>query len=288
MTLMLIGAATIAPPTAAELRVVAATNDLGAIARAVGGDHMRIDVIARPDRNIHTLEIRPSAMRKTAKADFYLEVGMSLDIWSDGIVSGSRNRNLQVLDCSAAIAAPLEVPTGAVDASMGDVHPEGNPHYWLNPENGVLIAHFLGAEFGRADPERAAIYADNAGVFSEQIEQRMHRWEEALIGRRFIEYHRTWTYLADRFGMDIAAAVEPLPGIPPTARHLSALSTIINGTSIVGVVFDVYQDQSPLEFLERETGVRAIELPSSCSEPTPAAYIALFDQIAVALGSGAK
>jgi zinc/manganese transport system substrate-binding protein len=273
----------VAMPSEAALRVVAATTDLGAIARAVGGEEIRIDVVARPDRDPHTVEVRPSTMRMAATADIYLEVGLSLDLWSKDIVRGSRNRNLMVVDCAEAIE-PLEVPSGRVDASMGDVHPEGNPHYWLDPLNAGAVARLLAERFSIVDPEHAQMYRANAERFAGEIERRMPTWEEGLRGRTFIEYHRSWIYLARRFGMTIVAQVEPLPGIPPSARHLAELADTIRRENVSIVVRDFYHSDSPLAFLSRETGVRTAVMSSSCEEPTPESYLALFDHVVEVLG----
>lgn len=274
-----------APPVAAQspLRIVAATTDLGAIARAVGGEAVEIDVVARPDRDPHALEVRPSTMRMAARADLYLEVGLSLDLWSPEIVRGSRNRRLRIVDCSRAID-PLEVPVGKVDASQGDVHPEGNPHYWLDPQNGAAVARLLAEEFAAADPARGGLYRAGAERFAAEIERRMPRWRDRLEGASFIEYHRTWIYLADRFGLKIVGQVEPLPGIPPSARHLAALSDTIQSAGVGIVIRDLYHPGGAVEFLKRQTGVESAVLPSSCEEPTPEAYLALFDAAAERLG----
>ncbi len=269
---------------AAALRVVAATNDLGAIAQAVGGEFIKVDIIARPDRDPHTLEVRPSALRKTARADLYLSVGLSLDLWSTDIVRGSRNRDLVVVDCSDVIT-PLGVPAGAVDASMGDVHPEGNPHYWLDPQNGQLIAEHLATRFGSLDLEHSANYQENAKNFATEIETRLPEWDQKLRGRVFIEFHDSWIYLAKRFGVTIAGRVEPLPGIPTTARHLAGLTQLIVNDKVPIVVRDSFHDESPLDFLHRETGVEALVLASSCHEPTPESYLRHFDRIADVLGT---
>ncbi len=271
------------PGAARELRVVAATNDLGAIAEAVGSAHLTIDVVARPDRDPHALAVRPSTLRKTRRADCYLAVGMSLDAWSADIVRGSRNRHVRLIDCSEPID-PLEVPEAPVTPAMGDVHPEGNPHYWLDPVNGQRLAHFLAAEFGALDPEHAPDFQANAQSFADTLESRLAEWRRALAGRAIVEYHRSWIYLAERFDVQIVGQVEPLPGIPPTARQLAGLAEVIATERAAIVVREPYHPKAPVEFLERETGIQAAVLRSSCAEPTAAAYIAHFDEIALVLG----
>ncbi|MBZ0269240.1 metal ABC transporter substrate-binding protein [bacterium] len=279
-TMLLSATAYAGPP---GLKVLAATNDLAGIARAVGGELLEIDVVARPDRDLHTLEVRPSTMRKAAKADIYLEVGLSLDQWSLDIVRGSRNRHLDVVRCSDAIT-PEEVPQGRIDASMGDVHPEGNPHYWLDPENGVAVARFLAKEFAEADPAHAADYEAGAERFANEVESRMADWDQRLRGAVFVEYHKMWIYLAERFGMEIAGQVEPLPGIPPSAHDLADLAAAIRQRGHLPVVRDVYHDKSLVQFLVREAGARPVVLQASCPEPTSASYLSTFDLAAKLLG----
>ncbi len=268
---------------AKPLRVVAATNDVGAIARAVLGKDARIDVTARADRDPHALEVRPSSMAMAAKADFYLMVGLQLDAWSPEIVRGSRNRHLLTIDCAAPITV-LEVPTARVDRSMGDVHPLGNPHWWLDPANGAKVARFLAEKFGAARPSEAEEFRANAESFAAEISRRAPAWKERLAGRTFVEYHRSWIYFARAFDMQILGSVEPLPGIPPSAKHLSALGALIRETRVPVVVRDSYHAADPVEFLVRETGVQAAVLPSACKEPTPEAYLRHFDEAANVLG----
>jgi zinc/manganese transport system substrate-binding protein len=272
--------------TGAPLRILAATNDLGAIARAVCGPEAEIRAVARSDRDPHALEVRPSMMAMAAKSDVYLGVGLALDLWSEGIVQGSRNSKLVMVNCAEAIT-PLEIPVGKVDASMGDVHPSGNPHYWLDPENGILVARYLAKRFGAIDSKNGTRYATNAEAFAREIESRMPAWKQELQGVSFIEYHRTWVYAAHRFGMNIVDRVEPLPGIPPTAHHLAKLASTIREQRVGIVIRDLYHSGSALEFLKRETKVRTAVLPSSSDEPTPQAYYALFDRAASVLRGGA-
>jgi zinc/manganese transport system substrate-binding protein len=271
-----------APAHAGALRIVAATNDLAAIAHALAPE-AEIDVVARPDRDPHALEVSPGTMRLAARADVYLEVGLSLDPWSADVVRGSRNKDLVVVNCAEAVE-PLEVPVGRVDASQGDVHPEGNPHYWLDPSNGAKVARFLAERLSRADGAHAADYAARADAFAAEVERRMPAWRSRLEGNQFVEYHRTWAYLAARFGMEIAGRVEPLPGIPPSAKHLAELSGMIRDRKVTVVVRDVYHSPSPTEFLERETGIHAVVLGSTCEQPTAESYFALFDRVAGILG----
>lgn len=264
------------------LRVVAATNDLGAIADAIGGDRIHVEAVARPDRDLHSLEVRPSTMRLAARADVYLEVGMSLDLWSEGVIRGSRNRNLTVVDCAGFIE-PLEVPVTAPTAAEGDVHPEGNPHYWLDPVRVVAVGVGLADVFASLDPEHAAEYRSRAEALETRVEEGIPAWREQLDGAAFIETHRTWVYFAERFGVRVVAQVEPKPGIPPSARHLSDLADTIRRTGVRVVVREPYHPTGPIEFLARNTDARELVLASSCEEPTWASYEAHFGAVVAAL-----
>jgi zinc/manganese transport system substrate-binding protein len=171
---------------------------------------------------------------------------------------------------------------------MGDVHPYGNPHYWLDPENAVLIARDLAKHFTALDPAQGNAYQTNAEAFAKQIEERIPAWKERMQGLSFVEYHRTWIYAAKRFGLEIAGQVEPLPGIPPTAQHLASLSATIREKGIPVVIRDLFHPDGPVEFLQRETGARAAVVPASCAEPTPESYLLIFDRLASAVSGKSK
>ena len=281
LALVLLGSST----AHAKLRVVAATNDIGALAHAAGGEHIQLEVVARRDRDPHGVEVRPATLRKTAKAQVYLKVGLSLDLWSDAIIRGSRNKNLTIIDCSEAIT-PLEVLEGRVDASKGDVHPEGNPHYWLDPVNALDIVVMLAEKLSELEPEHADEFRRNAEEFAAEVNRLMPHWSEQLAGLTFVEYHRSWVYFASRFEAVILGSVEPLPGIPPPARHLIALSEQIRNSKAKIVVRDPYYSDAPVEFLERETGIVGVILPVTCPEPTQESYLNHMNTIVEVLGGG--
>src|SRR5262245_33932367 len=155
--------AVLAPGAAlAKLKVAASTTDLASIAASVGGDQVEAFSIARPNSDVHRVEVLPSYMVKVSKANLYLKVGLGLDQWADGIIDGSHNSKLTIVDCSKDVPV-LDKPAKA-DASMGDVHPFGNPHYWLDPRNGAIAARTIAEAFGKADPAHAADYTARAAA----------------------------------------------------------------------------------------------------------------------------
>jgi zinc/manganese transport system substrate-binding protein len=153
----------------AKVLVAASTNDLASIAASVGGDAIEVFAIARPSSDPHRIEALPSYMVKVSRAKVYLKVGLGLDQWADAIVDGSRNARIQMVDCSAGVRV-LEKPSGKVDASMGDVHPDGNPHYWMDPRNGGPVARNIAEALGKADPANAARFKAAAEAFAKDAD----------------------------------------------------------------------------------------------------------------------
>ncbi len=143
-------------PAFGTVRIVAALPDLGSIASYIGGDKVEVSSIAKANANPHSVEVFPSYMAKVSRAAVYLKCGLGLDQWSDAIIDGSRNGKIVVVDCSNSVPV-LEKPSH-VDASMGDVHPFGNPHYWLDPRNGIIAAQNIAEALKKADPANSALY----------------------------------------------------------------------------------------------------------------------------------
>lgn len=270
---------------AAPLKVAAAITDLGSIASYIGGDKVEVFSIARPDANPHSVEVLPSYMMKTGRAAVYLKVGLALDQWSDAIIDGARNNRLVTADCSAGIKT-LQKPAGKVDASMGDVHPDGNPHYWLDPANGAVIAANVLAALKKADPADAAYFEGNFARFKAALTARSAVWKAELAplaGSKVVTYHSSWIYFAAAFGMTVAGSVEPLPGIPPTARHLAALTETIKRDGITVLLQEPYFPDDGPKFLARQTGIKVYKLSPSCAGVAGDAYMRHFDELAAAL-----
>lgn len=259
----------------AALRVVASTNDLASIAASVGGDRVEVSAIARAGSDPHHVEVLPSYMVRVAKAQVYLKVGLGLDPWAGAVIDGSRNAKLVVADCSNGISV-LEKPTGKIDASMGDVHPDGNPHYWLDPRNGAIVARTIAAALTQLDPAHAAEFGTRADEFAQAADALHERGVEragALQNRRLVTYHRSWSYFAAAFGFEVVHTIEPIPGIPPTARHLQALVELIRARQVAVAVEEPYFSEEGVEFLQRETGIRLVRASGSCDKPEAGAYL---------------
>jgi ABC-type Zn uptake system ZnuABC Zn-binding protein ZnuA len=270
-----------------KIKVAASIPDLASIASSVGGDQVECFAIAKATADAHRVEVLPSYMVKVSKANVYLKGGLGLDQWSDAIIDGSRNDRLTVVDCSAGVSV-LEKPAGAVDASMGDVHPNGNPHYWLDPRNGGVIARTIAEALGRVDPAHAADYQSRAEQFAQQCDAAYaadRKIADAIPNRVVFTYHRSWPYFANAFGFEIAGQAEPVPGIPPTARHLADLVSIAKSRKIAVLIQEPYFSADAGKFLQREAGVQSVVMPLSCDSAEAGSYLAHIDAVLKALAA---
>ncbi|MBL0061059.1 MAG: zinc ABC transporter substrate-binding protein [bacterium] len=255
----------------AKITVGASLPDFASIASYVGGDNVEAFSIARSTSDPHSVEVLPTYMVRVARADIYLKVGLGLDQWADQIIEGARNSKLKIVDCSARVSV-LEKPTRKVDASMGDVHPDGNPHYWLDPANGVLIAETIADALVLVDPEHAEAYRANLERFRSETEQKMSSWKleaDKIANHSILTYHSSWSYFARAFEFNIAAKIEPVPGIPPSASHLALLVNTIRKDKVRVVIQEPYFSDDGANYLARETGVSVTKLSPSCADVSP-------------------
>ncbi|HKP97152.1 MAG TPA: metal ABC transporter substrate-binding protein [Fibrobacteria bacterium] len=282
---LLFSSALAAAPVAAKIKVAASLTDLASIASYVGGGEVEVFSIAKANSNPHFVEVLPSYMIKVSRVDVYLKAGLALDQWADAIIEGSRNNKLAVIDCSAGVEV-LEKPSGKVDASMGDVHPQGNPHYWLDPANGPLIAEHVREALSKADPAHAALFAANAKKFREESDRKIAAWNglmAPLKGSAVVTYHSSWVYFAKAYGLRIVGYVEPFPGIPPTAKHLQELVDRIKAGKAKVLIQEPYYGDSDPRFLERQTGIKVYRFTPSCVGTGAGDYFRHFDAMTEAL-----
>lgn len=285
ISIALLGALLLPGPAGAKVRVAASINDLASIANTVGGDQVEAFAIARPTSDVHRVEVLPSYMVKVSRAQMYLKVGLGLDQWADGIIDGSRNERLIIVDCSRNVPI-LEKPTGPVNASMGDVHPNGNPHYWLDPRNGAIVARTIAEALARVDPAHSADYLARADAFGKSAEAAWAQGKaiaDKIPGTAILTYHASWTYFANAFGLQIVGTVEPVPGIPPTAKHLAELVNVAKARKIAALLQEPYFSDDAGRFLKRETGLSVVVASPSCAQPTSGAYLSHFHDVLSAL-----
>src|SRR5438445_5044914 len=212
---------------AKKLTVVTATTDLAALAQEVGGDKISVESIAKGYQDPHFVEAKPSFLLKLRQADLLIVVGLQLEIgWLPPLINQSGNARIQVgaggyLDASQ-FAEILDIPQGQVTRAMGDVHPLGNPHYWLDPDNGRRVAKGIAGKLSEMDPGDSAYFQQREQDFEKRLSDAEKRWDAQMQpyhGRKVVSYHKSWPNFAKRFGLDVVGYVEPLPGIPPSPRH---------------------------------------------------------------------
>jgi zinc/manganese transport system substrate-binding protein len=265
---------------------VTTTEDLASIARDVGGDKVTVESIARGYQDPHFVEAKPSFILKLQKADLLIAVGRELEIgWLPPLVQQSRNRKVQpgadgYLDASVR-ARILDVPTGQITRAMGDVHPQGNPHYWLDPENGKLVAREIVDKLSQLRPNDRAFFEQRLADFSARVTDAEKRWAALMApykGTKVVTYHRSFPNFAERFGLDVIGYVEPRPGIPPTPQHTLDLMSEMKRQNVKIVLVEPYFDLKTPNAIGRDTGAQVLVMPPSVGGVKEAGdYIKLFD-----------
>jgi zinc/manganese transport system substrate-binding protein len=279
-------AASVAAPAAGKLNVMAATEDLAAIAREVGGDQINADSIARGYQDPHFVEPKPSFILKLQKADLLLVVGLQLEIgWLPPLITQSRNGKIQqgangYMDMSQYCQI-LEIPQGQVTRAMGDVHPLGNPHYWLDPDNGRRIAKALADKFTLMQPSGAAGFASRYADFDKRLTEAEKGWQAKMApyrSRKVITYHRSWPNFCERFGLDVVDYVEPKPGIPPTPNHTLDVINLMKREGVHLIMVEPYFDLRAPNKIAQDTGGQVVVLmPSVGGVKEITNYFQLFD-----------
>ena len=276
----------------AALKVVATTQDLAALAQAVGRDRVEVISLTPGTRDPHYAEAKPSMIRQVYQADLLLLVGAELEIgWLPPLLQAARNPRVLpgsagYLDLSGTVPL-LGVPGAPVTRAMGDVHAQGNPHYWLNPANGLRMAQAIATRLSALDGAHAMEYQTNLASFEQLLQARMTAWQAALAplkGKPVIAYHSSFLYLADAFGLVIADQVEPVPGIAPGVAHLQKLVARIKADQVRLLIMETYYERRSAGYLAEQTGIKVAVLPNSVgSTPEIATYFDLFDGIVAAL-----
>ena len=285
-----------------KLNVVTTTEDLASIAREVGGDHIAVDSIAKGYQDPHFVEAKPSFILKLQKADVLIVVGRELEIgWLPPLIQQSRNANVQIgaagyLDASAE-AKILEIPQGQITRAMGDVHPFGNPHYWLDPENGKIIGREIAAKLSQLRPNDKTYFEQRLADFTNRLTDAQKRWLAAMApykSLKVVTYHRSFPNFTERFGLEVMGYVEPRPGIPPSPSHTLDLMQEMKRQNVKIILVEPYFDLKTPNAIARDTNARVVVLAPSVGGVKDATdYFKLFDYdvttlVAAIKESGAK
>jgi zinc/manganese transport system substrate-binding protein len=281
----------------AALNVVTATQDLAAIAQEVGGDKIKVTALGKGYQDPHFVEAKPSFVLALNKADILVVVGRELEIgWLPPLITQSRNPKIQLgaegyVDPSVG-AKILELPQGQITRAMGDVHPLGNPHYWLDPENGRHIAKVILEKLTQLDRANAAYYTQREADFEKRLTEAEARWKAQMApykGLKVVTYHRSWPNFADAFGLDVIGYIEPKPGIPPTPQHTLDVINAMKAQNVKIIMVEPYFDLKTPNYIAQQTGGKVLVIPPSVGGiPAATDYFKLFDTDIAMLIDGAK
>lgn len=304
--------------------IVTTTTDLADITRTIVADWAEVISISTGGEDPHFLSARPKYIVQAREADAWIRVGLELEIgWEGPILRESRNPKIQEgatghIDASADVLV-LDIPKGPVTRDMGDVHPYGNPHYWLDPLNGRIMARTIAMRLGDLFPKQVAAYQENLKSFERQLDIAMfgtalvkryggeHLWKLLLDekplpvlevdgsnkeslgwygllvpyrGRSIVTYHRSWIYFAQRFGTNIPIELEPKPGIPPGSRHLSGVINTVQAEKISVILQEPFYSRKAADFVARNTGAAVVVCPNTVDGSSAAgSYLELIDML---------
>jgi zinc/manganese transport system substrate-binding protein len=256
---------------APALNVVTSTTDLYDIARTVGGSRVSVVHISEGYQDPHFVDPKPSFILQLRKADVFAFVGLDLEIgWMNLLLDGAKNARIRqggqgYLDVSQAIPV-LDVARGNVDRSQGDVHPRGNPHYWLDPENGRRIARLFRDKFVQLDPAGKAQYDRGLADFTAALNAAERAWAPLVAqikGKPVVAYHTSWRYFAEYTGMNIVGFMEPKPGVPPSPSHLLGLVRTMRQTGAKLIIMEPFYNRRTVDVIARQTGATVLVIPPS-------------------------
>ncbi len=262
--------------SADQIRVVATTNDLASVARAVGGDNVEVMTLARPTEDPHFVDGKPSFIRVVNQADVLIEGGAALEAgWLPPLIANGRNTRVALGSPGRVVASQglslLDVPP-VLDRSMGDVHPYGNPHFMLDPVAAEAVAQSIAVSLCAIDAERCSDYEKNSSQFRSAINARMPVWQAALgpfKGQKIVTYHKDYDYFLRRFGLVVAGTLEPKPGIPPSPAYLAALIPRMKMEHVRLILIEPFRERSNPDFVAEATGAQVLVLPTIPSGKHP-------------------
>jgi zinc/manganese transport system substrate-binding protein len=269
---------------AAKLQVVATTADLAAVARAVGGDAVEVTALARPTEDPHFVDAKPSFIRVVNQADVLIEGGASLEAgWLPPILDSARNPRVSAGAPGRVLAATgialVEVPS-ALDRSMGDIHPQGNPHFMLDPVAAKTVAKNIETAFCAVDAQHCASYEASLAKLDATIDGKLAEWQAALApykGAKVVTYHKDFEYFFARFGMEVVDTLEPKPGIPPSPTHLAELIPKMRAEKVGLIVIQPFRERRNPDFVAQNTGARVLALPAMPDGAEVPGYVELID-----------
>lgn len=268
VALVLLLSAALSGGAAEKLYVVASTLDMADIAEQIGGEKVSVYAISTGKYDLHFFDPRPSQVMQLRKADVLIVGGLDVDIWIQGLIDASRNRNIRFgaagyVDPSEGVR-PIQIPKGRIDGAMGDVHPYGNPHYWVTRENVRIVVENIAEGLSHVLPNDADFFRNNKESYLKKVDvvfDELHTKLEPFKGTKVLQYHQSWDYFCNEFGLEIVGSLEPKPGIPPSASHLKEVVETARREEAKLMLIEPYYPKRPVDFVARETGAKVLRLP---------------------------
>jgi ABC-type Zn uptake system ZnuABC Zn-binding protein ZnuA len=301
--------------------VVTTTTTLKSLTESVGGDKVKVTSIGAADEDPHFIQAKPSYMMLARNADLWIRVGMELEIGYEGLIlDGSRNPKIRIgrpghLDASEHVLK-LEVPTEKITRDMGDVHALGNPHYWLDPLNGRIMAKTIAERLASLAAADANTFQQNYKTFEKALDERMFGkelvekvggdklwalqvkrqliqymddnklrdklggWQARILplaGQAILTEHKSWIYLTNRFGLTVAGELEPKPGIPPSPAHLAEIIDLVKKSGIKAILLEPFYERKAADLVAEKTGAKVVVCPGAPGGPETPDYHGLID-----------
>lgn len=276
----------IATPAHAALKVLATTADWGALTAELGGDKVNVYTATSALQDVHQVDAKPSLVARARTADLVVANGAELEIgWLPVLLRESGNAKVQpgapgYFEAASAVRL-VDVPT-KVDRSMGDVHALGNPHLQLDPRNVAAVAKALTARLAAIDAANAPYYLARGADFQARWQEASNRWDAAaasLKGTPIVVIHKDQAYLARWLGLSQVAAIEPKPGVPPSAGYLAELVSTLSASPPKMILRNAYNDPKAADWLAQKIGAPVVTLPFSVGgTPEAKDLFGLFDE----------
>ena len=284
----------IGKPLPAQLNVVATTPDLGALAKAIGGNAVTVKALAKPTEDAHFVDAKPSHIVTLNRADVLIEGGAELELgWLPPLLESARNSKIAAGAPGRIVASKgikmLEIPQ-TFDRSKGDVHGLGNPHFMIDPLNAKIIAAEIAQHLSQVQPKSADTFKANLQTFNAQLDAKVAEWQKVLApykGAKIVTYHNDFVYLAERFGLQIVEKLEPKPGIAPSPAHLAKVIATMRTEHARVILVQPYQNRKTAETVARQTSATVLDIPQ---QPGAVAgtetWFGLMDYLVKTLASG--
>jgi zinc/manganese transport system substrate-binding protein len=285
-----------ASTASAQIRVVATTPDLAALAREIGGSAVSVTALAKPTEDPHFVDAKPSHIVTLNRADILIDGGAELELgWLPPLLESARNSKIASGAAGRVVASTgirmLEVPS-SFDRSKGDVHSLGNPHFLADPVQAKIVARNIAEHLSRVDSKSAPVYRANLAKFNAALDARTAEWQKTLApyrGAKVVTYHKDFAYFANRFGLDVIETLEPKPGIAPSPSHLARVIGAMNAQNVKVVLVQPYQNRRTAETVARRTGAAVLDMPQQPgARPGTGSYIQMMDNLVNTLAAGLR